>query len=79
MKRKKRGGLALLLECEIEAPQLNASKLTIKTYGVCECRQIALTESTKIGPLSFKIIHLHFTQDLLKAHTLPLLNSPSVA
>lgn len=33
MKSKKRGGLALLLECEIETPQLNASKLTIRTYG----------------------------------------------
>lgn len=61
MKRKKRGGLALLLECEIEAPQLNASKLTIRTYRVSKSRQIALTESTKIGSLSFRIIHLHFT------------------
>lgn len=32
MKSEKRAGLALLLVCEIETPQLNASKLTIKTW-----------------------------------------------
>lgn len=71
MKRKKRGGLGLLLECEIEAPQPNASKLTIKTYGVFKCRQIAPPESTKMESLSFQIIYLHFTRDVLTAYTLP--------
>lgn len=36
-----RGGLGLLLRCEIEACYFNTIKLTIKTEWASECKQIA--------------------------------------